>query len=627
MHALRHLRSRIVAFGHDVAVIPLAWLGAYWIRYNLGEIPAPFMERALQLLPLVVFVQAIIFWYFGLYRGIWRFASMPDFVRIGKAVLAGAALCSILFFLLVRMQYVPRSAWILYVVLLSAMLGVPRLAYRWLKDHKLREVPGRRTLIVGSGQAAEMLIRDLFRHQAHGYLPVALVDDSPRRQGREIHGVRVVGTVDDVPRVVSELNVELVLIAIPSVTSRQMRRVVESCGRSGVAVRTLPRLEDLVSGQVTVSELREVFIEDLLGREPVNLEWAGVRSAVQDQVVLVTGGAGSIGSELCRQIARLRPNKLVVFDKSEFGLFSIQQQFQTLLPSSDLVLRLGDICDTSAVDAAFRAYRPSLVFHAAAYKHVPMLETHAREAVHNNVLGTRNVIAAAKSHACDTFVFISTDKAVNPTSIMGASKRVAEILCQEAARQGSTRFVTVRFGNVLGSAGSVVPLFRDQILSGGPVTVTHPEVTRFFMTISEASQLILQAAALEGSDAIYVLDMGEPIEVRYLAEQMIRLSGKIPGEDIEVVYTGLRPGEKLYEELFHGEETLSATAHQKILKADHRPQNRSALSSVLERMEAACLSYDVQAIEALFAQLVPEFRGASTCDSATTVVPFNTKKS
>ena len=625
MIALRHFRSRIAAVIHDVVMIPIAWVGAYWLRYNLGTVPDPFLDRALILIPAIVVVQGLIFYSFGLYRGVWRFASIADFLRIAKAVLVGVTVCGMLLFLTTRMQYVPRSVPILYGVLLFGFLGVPRLIYRWLKDHKLSAKTGQRTLIVGSGQGAEMLIRDLLRHRDHAYRPVALVDDSPSRQGREIHGVRVVGTLEQLPDLVTALAVDLVLIAIPSVTAKEMRRVVEICGRCSVPFRTLPRMEDLVSGQVTLQELREVLIEDLLGREPVQLGWSEITATVSGQCVLVTGGAGSIGSELCRQIARLKPRELIIFDKSEYDLYRIERELSGWMAPATLVLRLGDVCDAAAVNNVFKTYRPSLVFHAAAYKHVPLLETQAREAVRNNVFGTGNVIAAAGRHGCGTFVFISTDKAVNPTSVMGASKRVAEILCQEASREGPTRYITVRFGNVLGSAGSVVPLFHSQIAAGGPVTVTHPEVTRFFMTITEACQLIMQAATLGGNGTILVLDMGEPIKIRYLAEQMIRLSGKTPDEDIEITYSGLRPGEKLYEELFHRDESVSATGHSKILRARHRHQDRLRLQKALSRLEVVCSNYDAGAVESLLHELVPEFQASPSVELVANVVSLNTK--
>ena len=608
MIALRHLRSRAAALTHDLLMIPVAWFGAYWLRYNLETIPEPFFDTAVTLLPLVVAVQGGVFGYFGLYRGVWRFASIPDLMRIGKAVIAGVGSVAVLVFLLTRMEFVPRSVLPLYAGLLFGLLGGPRLAYRWLKDHRLSRLTARRALVVGSGEAAELLVRDMLRSREEPFVPVAIVDDNPRRQGREIHGVRVVGMVQDVPELVSALEADLILIAIPSVTAKQMRRVVETCEGTGVEFRTLPPIHDLVSGQVTVNALREVSIEDLLGREPVTLDWAQIRAAITGRTVLVTGGAGSIGSELCRQIATLSPGELLVLDKSEPGLFEIEHELGAILPPGRLGVYLGDVCDPAMTRRILSRHRPEIVFHAAAYKQVPMLESQVREAARNNVLGTHNLATAAIEHQCTAFVLISTDKAVNPTNVMGASKRVAEILCQDLSGASETRFITVRFGNVLGSAGSVVPRFRSQIEAGGPVTVTHPEVTRYFMTITEACQLILQSTVLGDGDEIFVLDMGEPIKIRYLAEQMILLSGRTPEEDIEIVHIGLRPGEKMHEELFHRDESLTATAHSKILRARYRKADSNRVAASRKRLATACEQFDEAAIRAVLGELVPEFQ-------------------
>ena len=604
----RRLRSRTAAFAHDLIMVPMAWFCAYWLRYDLETIPEAFLERALLLCPLVLVIQGAVFWYFGLYRGVWRFASVHDLIRISKAVLAGVAVLAVLVFLLTRMQYVPRSVLPLYAGLLFGLLGGSRLLYRWTKDHKLAHLTARRALIIGSGDAAEILIRDLLRRRERPYLPVALVDDNPGRQGREIHGVRVVGTVEDVPDLTRTLDVDLVLIAIPSVTPRQMRRVVTICEQAGVPFRTLPPLHHLVSGEVTVSVLRDVSIEDLLGRDPVSLDWTQLRAEIAGRRVLVTGGAGSIGSELCRQIVALAPARLVVLDKSESALFEVEHELGQHLGPEQLRIHLGDVCDPAMLDQIMRQHRPQLVFHAAAYKQVPMLEANLREATRNNVFGTRCVARAAIAHQCETFVLISTDKAVNPTNVMGASKRIAEIVCRDLGANAATRFVTVRFGNVLGSVGSVVPRFRQQIEAGGPVTVTHPEVARYFMTITEACQLIVQSALLGTGNEIFVLDMGESIRIRYLAEQMIRLSGRVPGEDIEIVYTGLRPGEKMNEELFHHDESLTATNHSKILRARTRDVERARVDALLARLEAACERFDEPAIEVALSELVPEFQ-------------------
>jgi FlaA1/EpsC-like NDP-sugar epimerase len=408
---------------------------------------------------------------------------------------------------------------------------------------------------------------------------------------------------------VERLDVNLIVLALPSANPSQMRRLVELCEKTGVPFRTLPPIDSLMSGQVTLNQLREVSIDDLLGREPVALDWQAIETELRGKKVLVTGAGGSIGSELCRQIARLRPAHLILLDSGEFNLYSIEMELTKKFPRLPISRCLNDVVDRPAVEKVFAESRPEIVFHAAAYKHVPMLEDQVREAARNNVLGTRTMAEVADRFGCETFVMISTDKAVNPANVMGTSKRAAEIFCQNLNKRSQTRFVTVRFGNVLGSAGSVVPLFKQQIEAGGPVTVTHREITRYFMTIPEACQLILQASVMGDGGEIFVLDMGEPIKIAYLAEQMIRLSGKVPGEDIDIAYTGLRPGEKLYEELFHEKEALQSTHHEKILLARHREFDWQRLTEILDGMVIACHSYHEANIRGLLSELVPEWSG------------------
>jgi len=621
------LRSRMLAFAHDMIMVPVAWFAAYYLRFNLGTVPDPYLTQAIATLPLVFVVQGAIFWYFGLYRGVWRFASMPDLVRILKAIVVGVSFSAIGIFLLTRMQDIPRSIFPLFALNLILLLSGPRMIYRWVKERQLYVIDEKKALIVGAGRAGEMLVRDILRDRGYGYQPVAFVDDAPRKRGMEVHGVRVLGTCDDIPSLCRQYPIDLVLIAIPSANSKEVRRIVGRCEEVAVPMRTLPRFQDLVAGRSVVNELREIFIEDLLGREPVTLNWERIQEGIKGKTILVTGAGGSIGSELCRQIARLEPETLAIFDNSEFNLYNIELELAAKYPSLRLHIVLGDICDPPAVARVFADSNPHVVFHAAAYKHVPMLEAKAREAVRNNVLGTQNLALAAAEHHCDTFVLISTDKAVNPTNVMGASKRVAEIFCQSMGRQSSvTRFITVRFGNVLDSAGSVVPLFRKQIAAGGPVTVTHPEVRRYFMTIPEACQLIMEAGAVGCGGDVYVLDMGEPIKITYLAEQMVRLAGKTPGTDIEITYTGLRPGEKLFEELFHPGETLAQTPHEKLLLARFRDIDWPSFQSAMGKLQDACQAYDESAVRTLLHGLVPEFEHATIEASESNVVPLDQAK-
>jgi len=610
--SFERLRRSGVVFVHDMIMVPVAWLGSYWLRFNLAEIPPEFLARAVLVLPLVMAVQALAYYFFGMYRGVWRFASLPDLVRILKAVAAGTAMAIGILFLLFRMEEVPRSIALLYPLILIILLSGPRFLYRWSRDHKLNLKSGKRVLIVGAGQAGEYLVRDLLRKRDHEYLPVAFVDDKARRHGQDLHGVRVVGSCEEIPDVVRRLDIELIMLAVPSAKATQVRRIVELCEQSGVPFQTVPPLDALMSGKVSINELREVSIEDILGRDPVSLDWGGIRHGLTGKTILVTGSGGSIGSELCRQIAALAPARLVLLENSEYNLYALEMELLQQFPDVQLVACLGDVRDQLKIEQLFAQEKPEVVFHAAAYKHVPMLEQQLREAIYNNVLGTRIVALAADRHGCSEFVLISTDKAVNPANVMGATKRVAEIFCQNLNARSATRFITVRFGNVLGSAGSVVPLFRKQIRAGGPVTVTHPDMERYFMTIPEAAQLILQAGVLGKGGEIFVLDMGEPVKIQYLAEQMIRLSGKEPQKDIAIVHSGLRPGEKLYEELFHEQERLEETGHEKIFLARYREVDWGGLSASLDEMESACQSFDTRRLMDMLTSLVPENRIAAT---------------
>ncbi|RME34463.1 MAG: polysaccharide biosynthesis protein [Gammaproteobacteria bacterium] len=619
------ISRRIAAiFLHDLLVTALAWGVAWCARFNFSIPPREYWQVALATLPLVLLVQGALNWRFGLYRGLWRFASLPDLWNIIRAALLGALCLTLALFVWNRLEGVPRSLLILYPVFLVLFLGGPRLAYRLWKDHSLTLGslrPGRRVLIVGAGRAGETVVRDMLRDPS--FVPVGLLDDRRGLQGAHIHGVPVLGTIDRLPEVAEEEQAEMIFIAIPSAGSREMQRIVGLCMQSGLPYRTLPRLEDM--GEVSIEALRNVSIEDLLGRDRVELDWRVIRAGISGRRVLVSGGGGSIGAELCRQVARLEPSRLVVVELSEFALFEIERELRRDFPDLELVTLLGDVTDEVAMERVFLSHQPQVVFHAAAYKHVPILEHQEREAVRNNVLGTRVLAGAADRHGCERFVLVSTDKAVNPSSVMGASKRVAEVLCQALNAGSATRFVTVRFGNVLGSAGSVVPLFREQIRNGGPVTVTHPEMTRYFMTIPEASQLILQAGVMGEGGEIFVLRMGEPVRILDLAEQMIRLAGKEPGRDIGIVYTGIREGEKLHEELFHGEERPEPTAHGKILRASHRPAQWSQVAVQLEVMATACRSFDREALRAALTALVPEL-GGTTAAGGDNIVDLQRRK-
>ncbi|MCQ8127939.1 polysaccharide biosynthesis protein [Methylomonas rivi] len=601
-------RSRTSIFLHDLLMVPLAWFGAYWLRFNLDEIPDEYFYSALLFLPVVIVIQVSAFWVFGLYRGVWRFSSMPDLARIAKSVFAGIFFIAGSLFLYNRLEGLPRSVMPLYMLILLALLCIPRFVYRFWKERAIVERMGMRALIVGAGSAGDMLVRDLLSNPNSGYIPIIFADDQSGKINREIRGVRVAGRIEQIPALIEQWEIDVVLIAIPSATDTQMRRIVEICEGCKVQFQTLPSVKELLSGAVTKASLRNVSITDILGRDPVWLDWQGIQAGLHDKTILVTGGGGSIGSELCKQLAKIQPRKLIIFDQCEFNLYKIDAELSQHYPQLQHSAILGDVTDALAVRQVVEGQKPQVIFHAAAYKHVPLLESQAREAVHNNLIGTKIVAEASIAAGVERFVLISTDKAVNPTNVMGATKRAAEILCQNLDKTSNTRFTTVRFGNVLDSAGSVVPLFREQIRAGGPVTVTHPDITRYFMTIPEACQLIMLAETVGKGGEVFVLDMGEPVKIVYLAEQMIRLSGKVPGKDIHIEFVGLRPGEKLYEELFHNDEQLMETGYSKLRLAKARVYEDDGWFGTVQALTLACRQPGRQDILLLLKQLVPEFK-------------------
>lgn len=602
------LLNRFVAFFHDLAAIPLALAIAVWFRYNFESVPN--WQVFLHIVVVALPVQGIAFWLTGLYRGMWRFASMQDLVRILKSVLLGTLLVMLVLFLVTRLADIPRSVILLYPMLLIGILAGSRLSYRWFKDRRFlfQDKDSQKVLVVGAGQGGELLVRDLLRHPE--YEPVGLVDDDPAKQGREIHGVRVLGSLADIQALVEVLGVDLVLIAIPSAAQNIFKQVASVCSEIGVQCRTLPAIRDLGDDQdVAVSQLRALTLADLLGRDQIELDRESIANYLHEKTVLVTGAGGSIGSELCRQVAAQGPSRLIIFDHGEFNIYSIDHELRNTFPELDIVTVLGDVKNYARVDWVFTKFRPQVVFHAAAYKHVPMIELNPAEGVVNNIIGSRVVADASDRCGAEAFVFVSTDKAVNPANVMGATKRIAEIYCQNLAKRSKTRFITTRFGNVLGSTGSVVPLFEKQIREGGPVTVTHKDITRYFMTIPESVSLILQAGAMGGGGEIFVLDMGEPVLINDLAKQMIQLSGLKVGEDIEIIYTGLRPGEKLYEELLHESESLKKTSHDKLFLARSRNVDWYWLENQLVELERVAVSRDVEKMLSIMHDIVPEFTG------------------
>ncbi len=605
---------------HDLLMSVLAWQFSWWARFNFA-FPFENWEKSFLLMPLIVLIQMVVFRRFRLYRGIWRFASIPDLWNIFRASVFGALSITLVCFILFRLEGIPRSILILYPFFLMFFLGGPRLGYRVWKDHSLSIntiSANKRVLIVGAGRATEMLVREIIREGT--YIPIGILDDNKQLKNSEMHGIRVLGNIDQVKEVCAKQDVDLLLISIPSANSQEMRAIVEKCEQSNVPIKTLPGIQDMLSDTVTLSKLREVSIEDLLGREKIELDWKDIQKEFANKTILVTGGGGSIGSELCCQISKLAPLKLIILERSEFNLYKIEKALSNSSVTTEFIL--GDLCDIDKIDHVISANSPDIIFHAAAYKHVPILERDAREGIRNNILGTKNVADIAHKYKCERFILISTDKAVNPTNVLGATKRIAEQYIENMNKVSNTSYITVRFGNVLGSDGSVVPLFKDQINKGGPVTVTHPEITRYFMTIREACQLILQASKMGKGGEIFVLDMGKPVAINYLAEQMIRLSGLIPNKDINIEYSGLRPGEKMYEELFYENEVRQKTSHNKILLAKHSSTDLKDLSDRINEVIDAIKEFDNDKITILLKNLIP-----SIDNNKDNIISFNTKNS
>jgi FlaA1/EpsC-like NDP-sugar epimerase len=558
---------RVVAVSVHLLLFVAAQASAFGLRFEFS-IPAEYFPVGWVWLAANVLIRMSVFGWSGMFSGLWRYTGAKDLVALTRSTALSTLIFSV-FIVMGGYRGYPRSILVIDFVLTMIFVGGLRFGARslWqIAQNVSQKGDGvrRRVLIVGAGNAGEMLVREMQKSQGGRYEPVGFVDDDANKRGVSIHGVRVLGSLADAPKLVIDEKIDEVVIAIPSAPGKEMRRIVDTVQPAGVPIRTMPGIDQLISGQVTLNQLRSVNIEDLLGREPVRLDTDSLEALLKGHVVLVTGAGGSIGSELCRQVMRFNPRRLVLVERSEPALFEIHRELLGRHGASDLVPAIADICDVQRVRALMALHRPTVVVHAAAHKHVPMMEWNPGEAIKNNVGGTRVVADAAHEFGVQQFVMVSTDKAVNPTSIMGATKRVAELYVQALNQKSKTRFVAVRFGNVLGSAGSVIPIFKDQIARGGPVTVTDPEMRRYFMTIPEASQLVLQAATIGRGGEIFVLDMGQPVKIVDLARDLITLSGLVPDKDIEIRFTGLRPGEKLFEELSTEDEQAEKTRHPKI---------------------------------------------------------------
>lgn len=537
---------------------------AFYLRFD-GNIPLYYFDSYKKLFVIYVVLKILSFYILGMYKRVWQYAGVGDLLLIIYALTAAVVgLVSSGFYLRIA---VPRSVFILAWMIDLLLSGGIRIVPKLLKEkgqfiHSIRNV--KRLLIIGAGDAGVLVTKELFRQPASRLLPIGFIDDDQNKQNLKIMGIPVLGTREMLVQVLRGKNIQEVLIAMPSASGEVIREILEKCRQVNIPVRTLPRMYDIINGHISVEMIREVRLEDLLGREPVRLDLSGIDSFIRNKKVLVTGAGGSIGSELCRQICRYGPSELMLLGHDENPIFEIEMELEEKHPGTNLISVIADIKDGARINQVFGQYKPQVVFHAAAHKHVPLMEYNPGESFKNNVIGTKNVAEAADRHKTENFIFISTDKAVNPTSVMGATKRIAEIIIQNINGESRTKFATVRFGNVLGSRGSVIPIFQQQIRQGGPITITHPDMCRYFMTIPEAVELVLQAASMAAGGEIYILDMGEPVNIVDMAKELIRLSGLEPEKDIEIKFTGIRPGEKLYEEILTNEEGIAATKHRRI---------------------------------------------------------------
>ena len=613
--------SRSARTAVDLAVLSLALWAAFFIRFD-GAPPFQMFKRLMFVWPYAVIFQYAVMAAFGIPRFSWRYVGLREVVRIGAATTVAAVVVLAIRLSIVKLQWqIPHAQYalvpigVIVIDLGLAFVGITgvRVLRRLVGE---RRDSGRRredraaavpTILIGAGQAGVLVAKELANRPDLGMKPVGFLDDNELKVGTVIHGVPVLGTTEELSRIRARMEVRQALITIANAPAKAIRRISDLCRAEGLPTKIIPGIYEIVGGQVNLSRIRDLAIEDLLGREPVQLEEREISSRIRGRTVVITGAGGSIGSELCRQVCRFEPGKLVLLELAENALFEIERELGASFPATPLVACVGSVCDASRVHAVFEAHRPDIVFHAAAHKHVPLMEMNSGEAVKNNVLGTQTLADIAHEHGVSAFVMVSTDKAVNPSSVMGATKRIAEIYVQALAQHSKTRFVTVRFGNVLGSAGSVIPIFRKQIAAGGPVTVTHPEMTRYFMTIPEACQLVLQAGTMGKGGEIFILDMGAPVKIVDLARDLIRLSGFVPDEEIEIRFTGPRPGEKLFEELSVSAENADKTRHPKIFVGRSRTQELAAVRRWIAEAREAVHGEDDDEIRARIARLVPEY--------------------
>jgi FlaA1/EpsC-like NDP-sugar epimerase len=619
-------RNFFILFGIDVLCLCFSWFASYLIRFDF-DIPEKFIDEMFALLPPVILIKIACFYFLNVYRGMWRFTGVNDLLGIIKAVTLSTLLIIVWIVIVYRYKNVPRSVvfidWCFNIMLISGIrLGIRLFFQKYVPSNpipslipingaskKTRRGPDKKLLIIGAGNCGEKILREIQDNPQLNYQVVGFLDDNPNKIGRRIHGVPVKAMLGDLEFIAQKTEAEEVLIAIPSATADEMRRIVSMCKQSGLRFKTVPGYGELIDGRITMKTVREVAYRDLIGRETVKLDEKLIEACIKGQRIMVTGAGGSIGSELCRQICRFGPEKIILFERAESPLFEIDLELKNTCRHLEIIPVLGDIQDRDHLRKTFDRLRPQAVFHAAAYKHVPMLEIQPWKAVENNILGTKNLVDISDEFQLERFVLVSTDKAVRSANVMGASKRVAEMITlnRNYCASSSTRYMAVRFGNVVGSVGSVVPLFKRQIENGGPVTVTHPDVNRYFMTIREASQLILQSASMGQGGEVYILDMGTPVKIVDMARDLIRLSGFEPDVDIKIEFIGLRPGEKLHEELITDDENAQPTPHRKILMLKGGACDLKLLNDQIRELDALSRFHEAERIRSKLQEIVSDY--------------------
>ncbi len=606
MNAVKwRLRKPLLIFG-DAVLINLALVLSFYLRFD-GSLTRQMLWGYREFAILVTVVMLPLFYFFRLYHRAWAYASIDELIAIVNSVSLGSLIVTFLTYMI--QFHIPRSILLLFWAFTILIIGGSRFAHRILArsgSKKVSSGPKKRTLIYGAGDAGALVVREYITHYNGSQPVVGFIDDDIKKRNLIIHGIPVLGSKSDLPLIVEKYHIDEIIIAMPSVPGTVIREILETCKVHVTNIKILPGVYQLLNGEVTLSKIRPVDIEDLLGREPVRVNIAEISQYLKGKVVLVTGAGGSIGSELCRQVAIIGPSKLVLLGHGENSIHKIWLELQDKFPNLNIAIEIADVRDRDKLQLVFEEHKPNVVFHAAAHKHVPLMEMHPDEAIKTNVLGTKNVADMANSVKSDIFVLISTDKAVNPSSVMGATKRMAELIVQNMFKESETKYVAVRFGNVLGSRGSVVPVFKEQIAKGGPVTVTHPEMKRYFMTIPEAVQLVIQAGAMAEGGEVFVLDMGEPVKIVDLATNLIKLSGFEPGKDIQIKFTGIRPGEKLFEELLTAEEGSASTRHKRIYVARPVEVDKYALTEEVANLSQHMVQ-DREEIFYILTRVMPHF--------------------